>query len=104
MTPILGQIVYYRSKVSGATLAAIVTGTQDTLLPEGIASGGVDPLDSPTHLHLHVFTPGRFGHGRDRAAAAGVDTSGNVVPGGYQEFNIPQGDGPGTWSWPVAPR
>ncbi len=99
--PVVGSVIHYVSKVSGAELAAIVTGTQTSLLPEGIASGGVPPVSSDEHVHLHVLTPGRPGHGRERAEAMGVDTSHNQA-GYYQEWDVPHDEGKagGTWHWP----
>lgn len=91
--PTLGRIVHYRGRLGHqAPRAAIVTATQDSLDPRGVASGDVPALTSPEHVHLWVFTPG------DR--------------GGFPEFNVPRGPAadvqpttagtipPGTWCWP----
>lgn len=93
MQPTLGRIVHYRGKQGFlAPRAAIVTATGDSLDPRGVASGDVPGLDSPTHVHLWVFTPG------DK--------------GGFAEYNVPRGQPaegeeatagmipPGTWCWP----
>lgn len=93
MRPTLGRIVHYRgSQGRMAPRAAIVTGTADSLDPDGVASGDVPALDSPEHVHLWVFTPGRSA--------------------GFPEFNVPRGEPaageettaatipPGTWCWP----
>ncbi|MEU1880849.1 hypothetical protein ABZ470_26380 [Streptosporangium sp. NPDC020072] len=39
-------------------------------------------LDSESHIHLWVFTPGQLG--------------------GFHEYNVAPGDAPGTWHWPAA--
>lgn len=80
-TPTLGRIVHYRGKQGRMAMrAAIVTGTIDSLDPDGIASGDVPALDSEHHVHLWVFTPG--------------------ASGGFPEFNVGPGDEPGQWAWP----
>ncbi|TDD11858.1 hypothetical protein [Nonomuraea diastatica] len=80
--PTTGRIVRYRGKQGlHAVRAAIVTADVDTLDPEGVRVGAVPPLDSPFHVHLWVFTPG--------------------ARGGFHEYNVPPGDPPGTWHWPV---
>lgn len=78
-----GRIVHYFAKTRGYTLAAVVTATQESLDPEGVAMGHVPPLSSADHVHLHVLTPG--------------------AQGDYQEFNVPFSDEnePGTWNWPA---
>lgn len=81
MLPTTGCIVRYRGKEGyQAVRAAIVTADVDTLDPRGVEAGSVPALDSPEHVHLWVFTPG--------------------MSGGFAEFNIGPGDGPGQWSWP----
>ena len=88
MKPTLGRIVHYRGKQGRQAMrAAIVTGTVDSIDPDGIASGDVPDFDSPEHVHLWVFTPG--------------------TSPGFQEFNVPparQAEGepmpPGSWAWP----
>lgn len=83
-------IVRYRgNRGLNAVRAAIVTADVHTLDPGGVAAGAVPALDSPMHVHLWVFTP----------AATGP----NAATGGFPEFNVPYGDGPGEWcewSWP----
>ena len=91
--PTLGRIVHYRGNQGLlAPRAAIVTATQDSLDPRGVASGDVPALDSPDHVHLRVYTP--------------------VDKGGFAEYNVPRGQAtddqpatagtipPGTWCWP----
>lgn len=79
--PSLCRMVVYRGKRGhAAPRAAVVIGTVDSLDPRGIESGGVPALDSPMHVHLHVFTPS------DQQ--------------GWTEYNVGPGDGPGQWSWP----
>jgi hypothetical protein len=81
--PTLGRIVHYRSKTGDYDLAAIVTATSSSLSPAGLARSDVSPLSSDTHVHLHVFTPGKARH--------------------YQEPNVPfdPTGAPGTWRWPA---
>lgn len=99
MRPTLARLVHYRGRLGLQTpRAAIVTATQETLDPRGVEAGAVPALDSPTHVHLWVFTP----------AVAGP----NAETGGFAEFNVPQGEAadddvptgwtipPGTWCWP----
>lgn len=85
--PSLGRIVHYRGREGLQTLrAAIITATTDTLDPRGVATGAVEALDSPQHVHLLVYTPG--------------------PRGGFDEANIPYGRGadgtpePGMWAEP----
>lgn len=84
--PSIGRIVHYRSRRNPYDVPAVVTATQDSLWPEGVERGDVPALDSPFHVHLHVFTPGNLED--------------------YQEHNIPfaaEEDGepaPGSWRWP----
>jgi hypothetical protein len=79
MIPITGDIVRYRGKLGfQAMRSAIVTADMCTLDPRGVEAGDVPSLDSPKHVHLWVFTPGESG--------------------GFAEFNIGPGEGPGQWS------
>jgi len=79
--PTLGRILHYRGKQGfNAMRAAIVTATVDSLDPRGVEGGHVPALDSPLHVHLWVYTPSDAG--------------------GFAEYNVPPGDGPGRWSWP----
>jgi hypothetical protein len=91
MKPTLGRIVHYRGKQGVLAMrAAIVTATVDTLDPGNVEAGHVPGLDSPEHVHLHVFTPG--------------------PSGGFVEYNVPLGEPgehqpgqeipPGSWCWP----
>lgn len=90
MQPTLGRIVHYRGREGLQTLrAALVVATVDTLDPTGVESGDVPALQSPMHVHLHVFTPS------DR--------------GWFPEYDVPidkaaGGPAPGCWSWPVINR
>ncbi|MCD0446447.1 hypothetical protein LO763_22790 [Glycomyces sp. A-F 0318] len=86
----LGRIVHYRGREGLQTLrAAIITATSRTLDPRGVDAGTVEALDSPQHVHLQVFTPGRDG---------------------FAETNVPYGPGsdgapgPGCWAWPRLTR
>ncbi|WP_433426329.1 hypothetical protein ACQP1V_42660 (plasmid) [Microtetraspora malaysiensis] len=77
-TPFTGEILRYRGKQGlHAVRAAIVTADVSTLDPDGVKVGAVPPLDSPHHVHLWVFTPGAVG--------------------GFHEFNVGPGYGPGCW-------
>lgn len=79
--PSLCRSVIYRGKQGNhARRAAVVIADVDSLDPRGVESGAVPPLSSPMHVHLHVFTPS--------------------VQGGWTEYDVPPGDGPGEWSWP----
>ncbi|WP_326644570.1 hypothetical protein OIE67_25695 [Nonomuraea fuscirosea] len=76
--PTLGRIVHYRGKQGRKAMrAAIVTGTMDSLDPDGIASGDVPPLTDDRHVHLWVFTPGSSA--------------------GFPEYNVGPGEEPGQW-------
>lgn len=81
--PTLGRIVIYRSNTGDYDLAALVTATRDSLTPEGLSRNQVCPIESATHVHLHVFTPGKARH--------------------YQELNVPfdPNGGPRSWRWPT---
>jgi hypothetical protein len=83
MTPTICRLVQYRGKE--ALRAALIVATVDTLDPRGVEAGDVPALDSPTHVHLVVFTPGKVGH--------------------FSEYNVPLDDEgmcrPGTWQWPT---
>ncbi|MGR6921124.1 hypothetical protein ACU635_43370 [[Actinomadura] parvosata] len=79
--PMTCDIVRYRGKHGfHAVRAAVVTADVHTLDPANVRAGTVPALDSPEHVHLLVFTPG--------------------ARGSFWEFNVPPGDGPGTWHWP----
>jgi len=79
--PSLCRMVIYRGRSGhNAKRAAVVIATQDSLDPRGIESGAVPALDSPMHVHLHVFTPSE--------------------QQGWTEYNVVYGEGPGEWSWP----
>ncbi|WP_424533644.1 hypothetical protein ACOZ38_25245 [Sphaerisporangium viridialbum] len=76
------RIVRYRGKQGLQTIrAAIVTADVTTLDPRGVEVGAVPALDDEFHVHLWVFSPGN-------------------VRGGFHEYNVPPGTGPGTWHWP----
>lgn len=79
--PTTGRILRYRGKQGLLAMrAAIVTCDVNTLDPRGVESGNIPGLDSDEHVHLWVFTPGESG--------------------GFTEYNVGPGDGPGKWSWP----
>lgn len=82
MKPTIGRILRYKgNRGFNAVRAAIVTADVSTLDPRGVASGAIPALDSDEHVHLWVFTPGENG--------------------GFTEYNVAPGDGPGQWSWPA---
>lgn len=79
--PSLGRMVFYRGKQGLFALrAAVVTADANSLDPRGVEAGLVPALESAAHVHLWVFTPSKGG--------------------GFAEFNVPPGDGPGEWQWP----
>jgi len=81
MKPTTGRILRYRGKQGfNAIRAAIVTADVETLDPRGVEAGAIPSLDSDEHVHLWVFTPG--------------------AAGGFHEYNVGPGDGPGQWLWP----
>lgn len=111
MKPTIGRIVIYRSRTGNYDVPAIITATQDTLNPQGVAAGMVPPLESENHVHLTVFTPGMPGHRKDADDFLVEPEFGRSenLSGCYQEWNIPfyevAGDSdapaePGTWRWP----
>lgn len=57
-TPLLGDLVIYRSRTGDYSLAAIVTATVHSINPVGVERGQVPPLSTDAHVHLAVFTPG----------------------------------------------
>ena len=74
-------MVVYRGKHGhNAPRAAVVIADVNSLDPRGVEAGAVPALDSPMHVHLHVFTPSE--------------------QQGWTEYNVSYGDGPGQWSWP----
>lgn len=105
--PTIGRIVIYRSRTGSYSVPAIVTATQATLNPDGVAAGHVPALSSIGHVHLTVFTPGqpglRTGAG-DFLVESEHGRSENVA-GCYQEWDVPFDaligePQPGSWHWP----
>jgi hypothetical protein len=81
LKPTTGRILRYRGNIGyNAVRAAIVTADVETLDSRGVEAGDIPGLDSDEHVHLWVFTPGEGG--------------------GFTEYNVAQGNGPGQWSWP----
>lgn len=79
--PSLGRIVHYRGKQGfNALRAAVVTADARSLDPRGVEAGVIPALTDEQHVHLWVFTPGEAG--------------------GFTEYNVGPGDGPGEWHWP----
>lgn len=102
VAPTIGRIVLFRSRTGNYTVPAIVNATQDTLYRPGVDGGFVPDLSSGSHVHLTVLTPGKPGK---RATvtdfvAPSAHPVGENVAGCYQEWDVPEGDGPGTWAWP----
>jgi hypothetical protein len=88
-TPQPGRIVTYRGKIGlhADRPAIVVTSQANLVLPSAehdnyyaADAARVLELNSPQHLHLWVFTPSE--------------------QGGFAEFNVAPGDGPGQWRWP----
>jgi hypothetical protein len=87
MLPTLGRIVHYRGKLGvQAMRAAVVVMDWESWKRDG----DVAALDSPSHVHLRVFSPSD--------------------EGGFTEYNVPyfgeelfewQSIPPGTWTWPA---
>lgn len=78
----LGRIVHYVGKRGyNALRAAVVTCDVDSLDPRGVADGVIPALTDAMHVHLWVFTPGEAG--------------------GFTEYNVGPGTGPGEWRWPA---
>lgn len=104
--PSLGRIVIYRSKTAKYDVAAIVSGTVDSLYRPAVAEGHVADLDSDQHVHLTVLTPGYQGHRNSTTTAeqeAELTRLSTPAGGTYQEFNVPYdptGETGGTWRWP----
>lgn len=104
--PTLCSTVIYRSKTAKYDLAAIVSGTRESLYRPAVEEGHLADLDSDEHVHLVVFTPGYQGHRNSTTtaeAAAELTRLSTPAGGTYQEFNVAHdqsGQAPGTWRWP----
>jgi hypothetical protein len=80
--PTIGRQVHYRGKLGlQAPRTATIIGTLVSIDPRGVEQDPRLALSSPDHVHLFVFTPS------DR--------------GFFVEYNVPMGDGPGEWSFPL---
>lgn len=95
MKPTIGRIVHYQSKLGdGIVSPAIVLRTRETTNLEVIERWGPSPDGTLS--------------GKSRPDALvpelpddqTVDLLVHGLGGDYREFCIPEGDGPGTWSWP----
>lgn len=109
MKPTIGRIVIYRSRTGDYSVPAIVTATQETLNLKGVELGHVPGLYSASHVHLTVFTPGKPGmrRGADDFKIESQHERSENVAGCYQEWDIPfdpNGQMPGSWSWPVVAK
>jgi hypothetical protein len=115
--PTIGRIVIYRTDGRNGLdyeLPAIVTCTLDSH-PGDYPDGSHNPLpvpDDDEHVHLTVFSPGGFGTTvmdrggyEDHAPLTDTEFVGakRITPGSgsYVEWNVPRGDGPRSWHWPV---
>lgn len=86
--PILAEAVIYRGKTGLQTRrAAIIVATVASLDPQGLVTGQVRGLDTNTHVHLWVFTPGGPGFSEDNVPMCPDD----------------QPLQPGTWTWNLDP-
>lgn len=115
-TPSIGRIVIFRSRTGAYDCPAIITATEDTLNPAGVAAyeasvaaraehlasypskddvlpplRGVPPLTGPDHVHLTVFTPGipgQRGDADDFLTQPSTGIIGENVAGCYQEYDV----------------
>lgn len=79
MTPTIGRIVLYRSRLGlGYLVPAIVTRTVASTVEHANMPTELLGLSSDDHVDLRVF--------------------GTVKD--YREFNVPMGEGEGEWRWP----
>jgi hypothetical protein len=101
----IGRMVWYRSKVGGYDMPAIITATVASLNPEGVrvweeshGTKGVPPVSDADSVHLTVFSPGIPGAGPNRPPnSTGYDmpSGGSVehasanLAGTYQEWDVP---------------
>ncbi len=110
MKPTLGCVVIYRTDGRNGLeydLPAIVTCTPETH-PGDYPDGRPNPLPVPEAgcVHLTVLTPGGFGTTIEQHAPVD-DTefvgAPSIQPGSgtYVEWNVPEGEGPRSWRWPV---
>lgn len=111
--PTIGRIVIYRTDGRNGLdyeLPAMITCTRSSH-PGDYPDGQHNPLPVPAdddHVHLTVFTPGGFG---TKLGALNLDPesdkdfigAADITPGSgtYVEWNVPKGDGPRSWRWPV---
>lgn len=117
MRPSIGRIVIFRSRTGRYSVPAIITATQESLVPLGVdawreseGARGVPPLTDPHGVHLTVLTPGIPGQ---RASAEDFEVPSEHpvqenVGGVYQEWDVPfagqltgyDEQPAGTWAWP----
>lgn len=113
MRPSIGRIVVYRSRTGAWSVPAIVAATQETLNVDLVKAGYCPDLDSPEHVHLVVFSPGRPMTPQEQTVLHAnfvnppVDEAWTDVNmgGTFREWNIPidvgsEEQAPGTWRWP----
>lgn len=112
------DVIYHTDGRNGLAydLPAKINCTQESH-PGNYPDGSHNPLpvpESETHVHLTVFSPGGFGTTVDDPETDGEGFLPNprsdqfigatgMRPGSgtYVELNVPLGNGPRTWSWPV---
>lgn len=114
MKPTICRMVVYRTDGRNGLeydLPAVITVTRDSHPGPLYPDGSRNPLPVPEteeHVHLTVFTPGGFGTTIgpakvDPDSSAAFVGAQEITPGSgsYVEWNVPKGEGPRTWRWPV---
>lgn len=101
--PTIGRVVLYRTDGRNDLsydLPAIITCTSETH-PGDYPDGRKNPLpvpESPSTVHLTIFTPGGFGTRTNKSSWAAIHTSDEDFPdaeimttgsGSYVEWNVP---------------
>lgn len=108
MTPTIGRIVHYRSKIDNGPgndvlNPAVVIRTRATTVPAVIDRWGSQPrtvasASDPTVTHETTARP------EDFVAELPDETTVDLVVfglgGDYREYAVPMGTGRGQWSWP----
>jgi hypothetical protein len=126
--PMIGRIVWYRSRTGAYTVPAIITCTVDSLYEPAVEAGIIPALSSESHVHLTVCSPGvpQVGENAPQFETTSMQAydlppgaKSHNLAGTYQEWDIPLWDSmnarywcspkpgineveqaPGTWIWP----